>query len=728
LIKRRIIFGSLAVLLIIAGFLTVNLYKEVEKQVIEQLLLKQEIYTKQASKSIESFFGNLNNSLSFLAKSNHIINADKNLDEELEKYFNSNKNEIKAVTRISKDGIILSTFPFVKDVIDRDVSFQKHNKQIIELQKPIISDVMLAVQGYRAIIYAYPVFKNGIYDGCISVLIPFNHIAEKFLEEIKIGETGITFVLSENGIELFCSLPDHIGESIIPTATRSPSMNAMVNDMLAGKSGRAKYIQDWSGDESKEGHENHAAYKKVDLGNTFWSIAVTVSEDEVLAINRGFILKLVIIGTVVGILLLVITFIYIRYRNKTIEYLRQSEEKHRIVTEQTGQLIYEYNPHTDVITWGGAIEELSGYTPEEFNKISYKESLELIHPDDKGEQLKKISRAKKNQTNYRGEYRVRVKNGSYIYVQNNAGFLLDREKNRIRVFGVIRNITDQKDAELTLIKYQQDLEGLVKARTAELDALNKTLKDDIKRREQVEEELKKAIVRVEKSEKLKTEFLAQMSHEIRTPINTILSFSNLIKDELEKYADEELRYGFTGMQSAGIRIIRTIDLILNMSELQTDTYEYKPKQVDIYNDVIIKLKIEYARLADEKGLDFIISGNLGNTIVHADEYAVFQIFANLIDNAIKYTQSGKIEIKFNSIETDRLKISVSDTGIGISEEFLPNLFTTFRQEEGGYTRKFEGNGLGLALVKKYCELIKADIKVESKKHVGSIFTVSFPQN
>ena len=129
-------------------------------------------------------------SLNFLSKSEHIIDADKKLDEELEKYYNSNKNEIRAVTRISKDGIILSTFPLVKDVIGRDVSFQKHNAQIIKVQKPIISDVMLALQGYRAIIYAYPVFNDGIYDGCISVLIPFNHIAEKFLEDIKIGKTG----------------------------------------------------------------------------------------------------------------------------------------------------------------------------------------------------------------------------------------------------------------------------------------------------------------------------------------------------------------------------------------------------------------------------------------------------------------------------------------------------------------------------------------------------------
>ncbi|MBL1214796.1 MAG: PAS domain-containing protein [Ignavibacteriae bacterium] len=726
MIKRRVIFGILTVLVLAAGFLIINLYKEVEEQVIEQLLLKQEIYTKQASKSIESFFGNLSNSLHYLSQNEHIINADKNLDDELNKYFNSNRDELKAVTRISADGIILSTIPVNKTVIGRDVSFQKHNAQIIESHKPIISDVILAVQGYRAIVYAYPVFKNGNYNGCISVVIPFSLIAEEFLEEIKIGKTGYALVISEEGIELFCTVSEHIGGSIVSGTNQSPRFNDMIKKMLEGKSGRAKYVQNWKGTEYSNGVENHAAYRKVDLGNTFWSIAVTVSEDEVLAVNRGFILKLVIIGTVLGVLLFVTMLIYIRYRNRTIGLLKQSEEKHRIVLEQTGQLIYEFNPSTIKITWGGAIEELTGFTQEEFDKIGYEECLEFIHPEDKDEQLKKINSSIKNQVNYRGEYRLRVKNGSYIYVQNNAGFLLDKEKNSIRFFGAVRNITEQKDAEYKLLKYQQDLEGLVKVRTAELDKLNKTLKDDIKRREQVEEELKNAIVRVEKSEKLKTEFLAQMSHEIRTPINTILSFSDLIKDELGKYADDELSYGFTGMQSAGIRIIRTIDLILNMSELQTDTYEYKPKRVDIYNDVIKKLKIEYARLADEKGLDFLISGNYKNTIIHADEYAVFQIFANLIDNAIKYTNSGKIEIKFYSNGADNLKISVADTGIGISEEFLPNLFTTFTQEEGGYTRKFEGNGLGLALIKKYCELNNAVIEVESKKHIGSTFTVSFP--
>jgi signal transduction histidine kinase len=104
---------------------------------------------------------------------------------------------------------------------------------------------------------------------------------------------------------------------------------------------------------------------------------------------------------------------------------------------------------------------------------------------------------------------------------------------------------------------------------------------------------------------------------------------------------------------------------------------------------------------------------------------VRQIFDNLIHNAIKYTHKGGIEIDIYS-NTNSIQVVVADTGIGISEEYLPNLFKPFTQEEHGYTRKYEGNGLGLALVKRYCELNDTQIKVESKKGEGTKFTLEFP--
>ena len=97
----------------------------------------------------------------------------------------------------------------------------------------------------------------------------------------------------------------------------------------------------------------------------------------------------------------------------------------------------------------------------------------------------------------------------------------------------------------------------------------------------------------------------------------------------------------------------------------------------------------------------------------------------MIDNAIKYTKKGKVEILLGKNKTNNIIVEVKDTGIGISKEFLPRLFEVFAQEERGYTRSFDGNGLGLALVKKYCELNKIIIEVDSEKNIGSTFRVIF---
>ena len=248
---------------------------------------------------------------------------------------------------------------------------------------------------------------------------------------------------------------------------------------------------------------------------------------------------------------------------------------------------------------------------------------------------------------------------------------------------------------------------------------------DITERKRMMEELIFAKDKAEKSEKVKTEFLAQMSHEIRTPINIILGFNSFIKEELKKNITEELSESFDSIESASKRIMRTVDMILNMSEIQTGTVTASYKELDLSEEVMSTLYIEYKNQAERKNLSFIYNVETDNTKVLADDYLATHIFTNLIDNAVKYTEKGKIEIVINRNEQNKLYVEVKDTGIGISEEFIPKLFDAFTQEEHGYSRKYEGNGLGLALVKKYCELNNAKIEVESKKGVGSIFRVIF---
>jgi signal transduction histidine kinase len=108
-----------------------------------------------------------------------------------------------------------------------------------------------------------------------------------------------------------------------------------------------------------------------------------------------------------------------------------------------------------------------------------------------------------------------------------------------------------------------------------------------------------------------------------------------------------------------------------------------------------------------------------------DEYSIEQIFRNLLENAIKYTNDGKIAVTIYDTSDNKIALDIKDTGIGISEDFLPKMFENFTQEQQGYTRKYDGNGLGLSLVKGYCELNDIEINVESIKGKGSCFTLLF---
>ncbi len=250
------------------------------------------------------------------------------------------------------------------------------------------------------------------------------------------------------------------------------------------------------------------------------------------------------------------------------------------------------------------------------------------------------------------------------------------------------------------------------------------IKEDITEKKKVEKELILAKEKAEESDRLKSEFLAQMSHEIRSPINVILSYNSFLKEELEDKLDSSLESSFTSIDSAGKRLLRTIDLILNMAAMQTGYVNVELNPTDI-SSIIAGLVAEFEFSAKNKNIELSIVNLAEGVKVPADDYIISEIFQNLIGNSVKYTTSGKIEIKIYSDGNSRLLVDVKDTGIGISEEYLPKLFIPFSQEEMGYSRKYEGNGLGLALVKKYIDLLGAEIKVESKKGEGSTFTVIF---
>lgn len=224
------------------------------------------------------------------------------------------------------------------------------------------------------------------------------------------------------------------------------------------------------------------------------------------------------------------------------------------------------------------------------------------------------------------------------------------------------------------------------------------------------------------AEKVKDEFLAQISHEIRTPLNIIINYTDLIKDEVKDFIEKDTELFFNAIEVDSKRLIRTIDLILNMSQIKKGKCKFKYEDIDIVNDIVIPVLSEFSVDLKEKNLKLNFDALAKYPTVKTDRYAIEQVIKNLMDNAIKFTDCGKIKVKVYD-EISNLCISIQDTGRGISEEYLANLFEPFSQEDHGFERRQDGNGLGLAVVKKYLELIDGSLSVDSKKGQGSTFTI-----
>lgn len=247
---------------------------------------------------------------------------------------------------------------------------------------------------------------------------------------------------------------------------------------------------------------------------------------------------------------------------------------------------------------------------------------------------------------------------------------------------------------------------------------------DITERKLAETTLKETNKQLEMALKYEELFIANMTHEIRTPLNVILGYSSLVKDVMAdriQGAEEEF---FMSIESAGKRLMRTVDNVLQFTSLQTGMAKLDHR-VDNLTPTVQSIVHELLVHAEEKQIRLSVSHPTEPIRARIDQYTFGQALINLIDNAIKYTNSGEVIVALFK-EEDRACVEVRDTGIGISEEYLPKLFQAFTQEDTGYTRSYQGLGLGLSLVKNYVALNGGTVSVQSKKGEGSVFRMEFP--
>jgi signal transduction histidine kinase len=234
-----------------------------------------------------------------------------------------------------------------------------------------------------------------------------------------------------------------------------------------------------------------------------------------------------------------------------------------------------------------------------------------------------------------------------------------------------------------------------------------------------------AKVKAEENDNLKTAFLQNLSHEIRTPLNGIIGYTQLL--QLNEVSNESRVNYSKIIHTSGKRLIDIVNNVLELSKIETGQSQVVPTNVNL-NHIIDELYNFFLLQAQSKGLELIkdVPENSNENEIYTDESKLNQILINLIGNAIKFTEFGKVRYGFK-FESDFVELFVIDTGVGIHDDFKDSVFDRFRQGDTHLSRDYEGAGLGLAICKGFVDLLGGKINFTSQKGIGTTFYFQIPR-
>ena len=386
-------------------------------------------------------------------------------------------------------------------------------------------------------------------------------------------------------------------------------------------------------------------------------------------------------------------------KNKEAEAkIREDEERFAFAVEGAGDGVWDWDIRTNEVNYSDIWMSMLGYSPNEL-PYTFNTYTELVHIDDLPIVKEKIGNCMEGKTdNYSVEVQMLCKNGDYKWILSRGHVIHHNVDGMpVRMTGIHNDISNQKEAENALILAREE---------------------------------------AEKANFAKSEFLSSMSHELRTPMNAIIGFGQLLDTDTEYPLVDTQKESVAEIVKAGEHLLKLINEVLDLAKIESGQIELSNNSV-LLGEIVAESIHLIEPLANKRGIQFLsFVNNIPTEInaltkldhtVWADSFRVKQVLLNLLSNAVKYNkENGKITIEVDTTKNKTTRICITDSGIGLSEKQLSQLFKPFNRL-GAEQTTIEGTGIGLVITKNIVEAMKGSINVQSDVDKGSTFWFDLPK-
>ena len=367
--------------------------------------------------------------------------------------------------------------------------------------------------------------------------------------------------------------------------------------------------------------------------------------------------------------------------------VRESEERFRTLTKASSSMVWLADGAGEFIRSQPEWEIFTGQTIEGYRGRGW---LQAVHPDDRQATEAAWSEALAARATFNCEHRLRRGDGVWRYTEATAVPVIAEDDSVREWVGSHTDITDRKEAEI---------------------------------------ELEAAKEAAEAANRAKSVFLANMSHELRTPLSAVIGYSEMMEEEIEDLGDPHLLGDLRKIKTNARHLLSLINDVLDLSKIEANRMDVFAEDIDVAT-LIAEVSATVEPLIRKKDNTLVVTNAADLGVVHSDVVKLRQCLFNLLSNASKFSEKGRIELRAERYAglggLPWMAFHVADTGIGMTADQVKRLFERFTQADETTTRKFGGTGLGLAITRAFCRLVGGDISVESRPGEGTTFTMRFP--